>query len=366
MSAVDVLFAPVLRAEGWFSIELQERNILDALRAHPAAPRLHVIAPGENAARLPLGKQWLRDIRYPAMLRARAARLGRCVLHVTDQSYGHLCRAHQPCVANCNDLHHLVAPELSGTRLRRWQRRVRGLTTADKVIAVSHHLAGEIREHLGLPDERIVVIHGGVDTSQFGPMAATEAAARLPSLAALRKDHLVVLNVGSNLHRKNLPTLLRALRLLVAENRQPVILVKVGPALRGSEYEPLIRELDLANAIVDAGQLGTPDVAAAYRLAHALAFPSVYEGFGRPTLEAQASGLPVVLADASCMREIGGRGAVYHAPTSAEELAQALAQVMTNDEIRQPLIAAGRENAAQFTWSRYADQLVAVYQSVLP
>ena len=105
-------------------------------------------------------------------------------------------------------------------------------------------------------------------------------------------------------------------------------------------------------------------VAALCSQAHALAFASFYEGFGRPTLEAQACGLPCVLADASCMREVGGDGALYHEPLSHEACAGQLREALTNETARGDLIQKGLENVKRFSWSGYAEKLVRVYREV--
>ncbi len=360
-----VLFAPVLPAEGWTSIELQEQNILDALRAQPRPPRIVVVPVADWFARFPVGRQFFRNVVYPRRIRRLAATIGRCVLHVSEASYGHLCAASTPCVVNCNDLQHYVLPELSPGYLRRWKRRVGGMRHARKVVAISAHLAGEVRAYLELPAERIVTLPGGVDFNVFHPFSRAEATARLPEVAALRERHHLVLNIGTNLRRKNLPTLLRALRVLVGDQRRAVKLLKVGPPLLGGEHDALIRSLGVAEAIVDLGHLPAPQVAAACRLAHVLSFPSLYEGFGRPTVEAQACELPCVLADASCLREIGGGGARYHAPEDHAQLAGELAAVIDQTGLREKLIAAGRANVARFSWAAYGESLLAVYREVL-
>lgn len=364
MSSPHILVAPVLRAEGWTSIDLQQQNILAALRARAKPPSLSVLQPPELPPVVPLAKQLVRDVCYPWIVRAKAAALGRCVLHVTDHSYGHLCAVHGPCVINCNDLHHHVRPELPAGQLRRWKRRVDGMRQADKILVMSAHLATEVQEHLGLPPDRVASLPGGVDSAVFRAFPLAEAAALLPRVAELRAHHFLVLNIGVNIPRKNLPTLLRALQVLLQGTSLPVKLLKAGPPLRGSEHEALIRELGIGEAIVDLGPLPPASVAAACRLAQALSFPSLYEGFGRPTLEAQACELPCVLADASCMREIGGSGALYHPPLDPEALADALRRVLTDESLRHRLIAAGRQNAARFSWTAYADRLMEIYAEI--
>lgn len=363
MALPPVLFAPVLRAEQWVSIDLQQADILRALRSNTQLP-VTVMNVRETLASLPGGKSLLRDFVYPRRIRTAAEKLGRCVLHVTDHAYGHLCHAHRPCVANCNDLHHLVDPDLQGVVLQRWKQRVFGLRAADKILAISAHLADEVRTHLGVTEDRVVALPGGIDTEVFRPVPIPAAASLLPAAAALRADCLLVLHVGSNMRLKNLPTLLRALRILNATHSQPVKLLKAGSALRGSTHESLIQDLGLGDHIVDLGLLNPPEVVAACCLAHVLSFPSLYEGFGRPTLEAQACELPCILADTPGMREIGGAGAAYHRGTDPEHLAHLIQETVVDSAVRRRLIAEGRRNVARFSWARYASDLVSVYREV--
>eukprot|EP01031_Cornospumella_fuschlensis_P050417 gene50417-61685_t len=160
----------------------------------------------------------------------------------------------------------------------------------------------------------------------------------MPQVAAWAQDHLLIVNIGTNHWRKNLPTVLRAVHHLITHDKLPVKLLKIGPPLHVSEHEPLIEKLGITEHIADLGRLAPEQVAAVKSQSHALAFASLYEGFGRPTLEAQACGLPCVLADASCMREVGGKGALYHVPLDHEELAAQLTRAMTDATTRADLI----------------------------
>lgn len=367
MNLPHILFAPVLKSEGWLSIDLQQRNILEALNERFPDLATVVMAPDESRVKSPMQRRWLRDFKYPRLIRREAERLsadGKVVLHVGDHSYGHLCRAHAPCVVNCNDLHHFVEPRLDPIRLRLWRRRVANMKHAARVLTISAHLAGEVMEHLHLPESQVTALPGGIDTAVFRPMQPDEAAAVMPRVAALRKEHLLVTNIGTNYWRKNLPTTLKAVEYLVRREKLPVLLLKVGPALHCGEHEALMEELGITEHVLDLGRLSPEEVAAVCAQSHALSFPSLYEGFGRPTLEAQACGLPCVLSEASCMREIGGEGALYHAPLDHEALGAHLARVMTNDAERTRLIAAGFENVKRFSWHGYAEKLLRVYEEV--
>ena len=365
MKEPHILFAPVLKAEGWISIDLQQRNILEALQAQTSPPSLSIIRVPERGARVPMIRRFLRDLYYPARIRSEvAARSGPSLLHVSDHSYGHLCRANRPCVVNCNDLHHFVTPDLAGIALWRWKQRAATMRHADRVITVSENLAREVCQHLMLPPERVTALHGGIDTDVFRQHDSGHDSELAPKVAAIRKNNPVILNIGSNIRRKNLPTVLRALAILRDAHRLDARLVKIGTKLHGSDHQPLIDELRLNDAVIDLGFQTPQQVASACRLSGALSFASLYEGFGRPTLEAQACGLPCVLADASCMREIGGDGALYHPPTNERELAAQLHRVLTDTTVRADLIQRGLKNIDRFSWTNYASRLRQIYRQV--
>ena len=364
-----ILLAPVLRAERWTSIDLHRQNTLDAFAHHAPNWTVVDIAPDESRFSGRFGKRVLRDFVYPWHVRKQAQLHAkrsdqRPIVHVIDHSYGHLCAAWSPSVITCHDLNHFVRPALSGMALHAWRLRVRLMKQAAHIFTVSGHLAAEVCSHLGLPQDRVSVAHNGVDHDVFRPMDKAAAAEMFPAIAQLAKDRFLVINIGSNLDRKNLATTLRALAHLRCEGRVPVKFLKIGASLAGDGYTPLIQELGITEDVIELGMLTPPQVAAICNLAHALSFPSLYEGFGRPTLEAQACGMPCVLADASCMREVGGDGALYHEGTNHEELSALLERVFDSEDTRQTLIAAGLKNAARFTWEAHVRTLTSVYQRI--
>jgi glycosyltransferase involved in cell wall biosynthesis len=363
-----VMFAPVLKSEGWLSINLQQADILRALETTRPDLPVTVLQPAEGLSRLPLGKRFSREVLYPWLVvrtgRALSRRGFRPLLHVADHSYGHLCRWWQPSVVNCNDVTHFVRPEISGPSLWLWRRRVRAMRHARKILTISDHLAGEVRQHLPTDSGQVLGMPGGIDTSVFKPAARQEARPRVPGAGAFRPEDKLVVNIGSNVARKNLPTVLRAIAILRAQGR-PVKLLKAGKSLHDSEHAPLLRELGIADAVIDLGMLAPPQVAALCQAAHALSFASLYEGFGRPTLEAQACGLPCVLADSSCMREVGGDAALYHAPLDPHGLAAHLETALFDEDARARLIRRGFANVRRFSWSGYAARLREIYDEVM-
>lgn len=363
-----VMFAPVLKSEGWLSIDLQQADILRALDATRPDLPVVVLEPDERLSRLPLCRQFSREVLYPWLIvrtgRSLSRRGLRPLLHVADHSYGHLCRWWKPCVVNCNDLTHFVRPEISGLSLRLWRRRVRAMRHARKILTISDHLAGEVRSHLPVRPGQVTNLVGGIETDVFKPMAREEAARLVPEAGSLHPGERFVVNIGSNVRRKNLPTVLRAIAILRSRGRL-VRLLKVGEPLHGGEHAPLLRGLGIEEAVVDLGMLEPGRVAAVCNFAHALTFASLYEGFGRPVLEAQACGLPCVLADASCAREVGGDGALYHEPLHADQLADRLDDALFDEDVRVGLIGRGFANVQRFSWTGYAARLHEIYNEVL-
>lgn len=366
MNPLTIILAPVLRAESWTSINLLHENYRATLRGFEDEVTLADFVPDESLAGSRMGKRVVRDLAYPLQLRRAAQRVAakgsRPVIHVIDHSYGHLCAAWQPSVITCNDLNHFTAPALTGIALKLWRLRASQMRRAARVVAISGQLASEVQEHLGIPSERLIVAHYGIDNACFHPVPHDEAAQCLPDLAAERERSLLVLNIGSNSGRKNLATLLRAIAHLRQERGLPVKLVKAGHDLIQDGFGPLIQELKLEDSVIGLGRVPPETVAAACNLCHALSFPSLYEGFGRPTIEAQACALPCVLADTSCLREIGGDAALYHEPMTVEAAASQLETALTDSAVRDRLIAAGFENVKRFSWNNHASQLIRAWR----
>lgn len=364
-----VLLAPVLAAERWTSIDLLRENYLAGFRDHAPSWQVQDITPAERLAAVPFGKRVLRDIVYPVHAGAAARhheRLGgHPVLHVIDHSYGHLCSIWKRSVITCNDLNHYTYPTMRGPALWAWRARASCMKDAKRVVCISAQLASEVHEHLHIPMERITVAHYGIDRTVFRKRTEEECARAFPELVALAKSHSLVVNIGSNVGRKNLATTLRALAFLKHHHKLPVKLLKVGQNLQEDGYGPLMDELGVTEDVLNLGALAPDEVACVCSLAHVLCFPSLYEGFGRPTVESQACELPCVLAKASCMEEIGGSGALYHEGTNHEELAAHLEQALTDNRTRRTLIAAGSQNVARFTWEAHVRKLLAVYEEVL-
>lgn len=351
MPAPPVLLVPVLPAEGWTSIDLY-RGDLERGFAEAGLPAPGIVLPNED----PAAPWWRRqaDLYWslPRALRAARARHGGTALvHVLDHSYAHLCRAAPRAVVTCHDLAPLRVRELAPHREAIFRWRIAGLRRAAAVVCVSQNTARDVAELARVEECRILVNPLGVDP------------AFAPGPPGCRRPGFTILHVGSLLRRKNLPVLLRAL----ARLRQTVpdaVLVRIGARLGGTSDGALVARLGLEGAVIELGTTAHATLVAAYRAADAFVLPSLYEGFGRPVLEAQACGTPTLLADGSSLREVGGAGALYFPPEDDAALAALLARLATEPALRARLAAAGIANARRFTWRGHVERLAEVYGAV--
>jgi glycosyltransferase involved in cell wall biosynthesis len=266
-----------------------------------------------------------------------------------------------------HDLAFLFYPEAAMPGLHRYLSVVvpRSVHRADHLLADSHHTAKDLQEQWQIPAERITVVQGAVDHEHFRPV--TDAG----ELAAVRTRYGIgerpfILGLSSLQPRKNFTRLIEAFAQARQQGRLPHRLVIGGG--KGWLYESifaLVQGLQLADDVLFPGYIADADLPALYSAAEFFAYPSLYEGFGLPIIEALACGTPVLTADNSCLPEAGGRGALY---VQAEDVASIAAGILTlaqDPALRQQLRTAGCAHAAQFTWAQSARQLLRAYQAVL-
>lgn len=360
-----IYYAPVLPSEGWTSIDRYRQDYEKFFPSFFPETEVRSLLPDPSPELNIWKRRWTRDFNYPSSV-SKALRQAKeaSVFHVFDHSYAHLCQSETPTILHCRDLNHLVLPSLKGLALMRWKQRVQGMKKAAMILAISEQLSGEIQEHLGISSEKIRVLHHGVDLDCYQPNRLNEAVRKYPELASLAREHFLILNIGTNLSRKNLETVYSALSKLKREGI-PCKLIRVGSNETEDGEESRIQSYGVAEDVVQMGILSSDEVALVCNLCHALSFASLYEGFGRPLLEAQASGLPLVAAKASCIPEVAGSGAFYHEPSSSEDLAEKLKIVWAGEEEVERVRELGFVNAARFSWQQHFSQLKGFYDELM-
>jgi glycosyltransferase involved in cell wall biosynthesis len=245
----------------------------------------------------------------------------------------------------------------------RWYFRILGGRAARNsclLITDTEAAQNDLVRHLGIRPERLHVIHPGVKPI-FGPRRDPDAFERVRRCYGLPEKF--ILFVGTIEPRKNLRRLLRAFRMLRTERHFEPALAIVGR--KGWLYDPFFSELageDLKNAVILTGYVPDEDLVALYNMAHLLAFPSLYEGFGLPCIEAMACGCPVVTSNRGALREVTGECALYADPEDVRAIAEAIWEVSENQPLRERLIADGLRRSGAFSWDHYAEELLHIVE----
>ena len=233
---------------------------------------------------------------------------------------------------------------------------------ASAIIAPSEWTRREIVEHLGISPNRIRVIHEAA-RREMRPLGAEECRPVLEK-HGLRAPYL--LYVGTIEPRKNLVTLIRAYdELLRATPHRPQLVLAGGRGWLFDEVFQLVEQLKLQEMIRFTGYVEDADLPALYSAAQIFLYPSLYEGFGLPPLEAMACGAPVIASNASSLPEVVGEAGLLHAPEDAPELTRAMARLLDDDAARTHFIQAGARQAARFSWERAARETQTLYEDVI-
>ena len=229
------------------------------------------------------------------------------------------------------------------------------------IITVSESSKRDIVKHYGIDPARIVVIYEAASPEFMpGPAAAIDQVRLRYGLP----DQFLI-HVGTIEPRKNLTRLIEALQHLRSEGLTVPLLVVGG---KGWLYEGFYRQIDvleMRDSVHFSGYVPSGDLPLLYSAARAAVLPSVYEGFGLPVLEAMACGTPVVSSNLSSLPELGGEAARYFDPYNVEEMAEVMAAVWTNPEMREEMRKKGLAQAAKFSWTRAAQETQKVYETVL-
>ncbi len=266
-----------------------------------------------------------------------------------------------------HDLAFMRYPEAAMPSLHHYLNIVvpRSIGRADHVIADSGHTAHDLEELWPQLAGRISVVQGAVDHSFFRRVTDQNALQ-----AARRKygfdDRPFILGLSTLQPRKNFARLIRAFHAARQEAALPHQLIIGGK--KGWLFDEIfstVRELKLEEDVHFPGFIADSDLPALYSAAEFFAYPSLYEGFGLPVIEALACGTPVLTADNSCLPEAGGDGAIYVDAESVDSIAGGITRLATQPELRARLAAAGQDHARAFTWQRSLRHLLDAYERAL-
>jgi glycosyltransferase involved in cell wall biosynthesis len=228
------------------------------------------------------------------------------------------------------------------------------------VACVSEQTQRDVIEFVGVDPDRTSVIPNGVSTG-FMPFDHSTRARLRATIAG--PGTRIVLHVSTGAAYKNVEGSLRTLAALRAMGT-PAVLVRAGAVLRPSQLS-LARRLGIAAAVHDLGRVSDRRLGELYNLADVLLFPSHYEGFGWPPLEAMASGTPVVTSEAPALLEVTDDAALHAPAANPSELALAIRSIFDDPAVAQRLVNAGIKRAAHYRWAKTARAFDALYRRVL-
>src|SRR5450631_3903928 len=232
---------------------------------------------------------------------------------------------------------------------------------ADAFVAVSNAVKADVVKHTGVDPRKVFPIHNGFDPSLFQPVHDAER------LRAVRQKYKLperfILWCGQIESRKNVARLLRAFARI--KDEVPHTLVLAGEQRWSTRAElQVLQELHLQERVYFPGWIQHTDLPTVYSLAELFAFPSLYEGFGIPLIEAMACGCPVVTADTCAPPEVLDGSGVLVDPLDIDGIAAGMRQVLSDPTLRAEMVARGIERSKAFSWDQCAKQLLAAFDAV--
>lgn len=319
-----------------------------------------------------------RFLKYPRMIRKTR---GASLFHILDHSHADLALATPPrqTVLTCHDIIPLLAskglvsmPQPARTRWT-FPLRVECMKRCRKIIAISESTKKTLVEVAGIPAEKIEVVYYGCNPA-FGPEPTIPGQSREDERGnvlaefGLPPNARVILHVATATRYKNSPAILQALQIL---KEDPVIGADVWLLRIGADFfedeAALIGKLGVGGRIHHAGKIFDDRVlGSCYRAADVFVFPSLWEGFGWPVLEAMACGTPVVVSNVASLPEVAGSAGLAVAPHDHAGLADALLTVLANPAEQAHRRAKALEQAGRFSWDACARETLAVYEQVAP
>ena len=272
-------------------------------------------------------------------------------------------------VAKVVSIHDLIWPIHSEvvnpfTRCMLWLYVRRSARQADRIITVSKSTAQDLERVFAVPESKIEVIHHGVGPA-YRPQGPRTAAEKLANKYGVSKDY--VLTVGTVVPHKNLATLVGAMRILRERGELFFQLLVVGAnGRKNSRLHKALQRSGLTSEDVHfLGFVPEEDLPMLYSGCWLFAFPSLYEGFGLPLVEAMASGVPIIASNTSSIPEVVGDAAQLVPPTQPEAFAEAILRVRSDKDLRRTMIEKGLSRATCFQWSKAARQHLECFQNTV-
>jgi glycosyltransferase involved in cell wall biosynthesis len=315
------------------------------------------IRPARGLSRLPKSAQYMLAESLAAIRPGRSIQL----LHFPADT-GSLLPSRIPIVATIHGCASLHVPGVRKPAAETtWRARVGRLAAVSRlVVTVSESSRRDLGRLFGIPEDRIRVIHHGIDTSRFSPTPGRDDDETLTRYGLASKEYLLYL--GNLDPRKNVPRLIDSLELLPRDTQVPLV-VAGRPSW---DAGPILQKIrDATERVKYLGHVPENDVAPLLRHARVFVFPSLYEGFGFPVLEAMASGTAVVTSEQGSLRELAQGYAAICDPLNTRAIAENVQYLLEDSSARDELSARALLHARRFTWDRSAEQHLRVFEEAI-
>jgi glycosyltransferase involved in cell wall biosynthesis len=280
------------------------------------------------------------------------------VNHITFQYLGDLGYFLDPSktMITCHDVFTFLT---RGNLKRPWilqKYLLQGLKKCRYIIAISNFTKNEITTKLNIPKEKIVVIKNGVNREMFHPLSDEKLGESPPLYPKYKK----ILHVGSEEHRKNFRTLLKAFY-LVKKKRDDIKLIRIGTP----QHMDLIKSLNLVNDVIYLSDISNKRLLEIYNLCDLLIFPSLYEGWGAPGVEAAACGLPVVCSNIPVFKEIYKDFPEYFQPFDYKTLAEKVLKLLSNKNLKEIMVKKGFKVVKNYNWKESSNKYLKLAKNIL-
>ncbi|MFY9552922.1 MAG: glycosyltransferase family 1 protein [Thermoanaerobaculia bacterium] len=358
-----------------FGIGTYVRNLLESIARRPEARayRFRVYVRGQDREAVPALPDNFEIVQEDSAgysiseLTRFAWRLLRDRLdlfHATHYVIPPLARARA--VVTIHDIIHVLYPQFLPNRAALLYARVmirRALKRADRILTVSYNSKRDLVDYFGIAPARIEVVYNGV-ADRFRPEVARAERDRVAGKYGLPRPYLLFL--GGEKPHKNVRNVLRAFAEARRQRALPHALVLAGPMPNNrSRVEALISALDLDSRVLRPGVVPDEDLPGLFAGADAFLYPTLYEGFGLPVIEAMACGVPVLTSSTSALQEIAGGYAYLVDPMDVDAIARGIVDLATDPKRRLEFADLGKRRARDFSWDRAAEETLRIYAEAL-
>ena len=269
-------------------------------------------------------------------------------------------------VVTIHDIIHVLYPQFLPSRGARLYARLmirRSLDRADRIITVSYNSKRDLTDYFHVPSRRIEVIYNGV-SPLFRHDVSAEQREQVARKYRLPAPYLLFL--GGEKPHKNVQNVLRAFAQARRKRELPHALVLAGPMPKNrARLDALISALDIQASVVETGVVEEQDLPGLYAGADAFLYPTLYEGFGLPVVEAMACGTPVLTSATSALQEIAGGYAYLVDPMDVDAINGGIVVLTTDSKVRDDFRELGRKRALDFNWDKAAEKTLEVYAAAL-